>query len=355
MDRSDWIGILSKTGEILSAVSAGSLPSLSLDDKVRNAAEKLESAITESFDSNLWFTPENVRYAMKAWGQALQKDKIEKWLSEYPDEKSRGDGRKIGVVMAGNIPMVGFHDMICVLASGHTLLGKLSSKDEKLMQALAELISAIDARAAERMVFTSNFLKNFDAVIATGSNNSSRYFEYYFGKYPHIIRKNRNGVAVLTGNERPGFADKLADDILMFFGLGCRNISRLWIPADYDLSKLAEGFKRYKSIADHSKYRNNYDYQKSIFIINGIPFIDNGFLLMKQDSAVGSPVSVLYYDYYLNREQLTLQLEMNRESIQCVISEDASIPGAIAAGSAQVPDLWDYADGIDTMEFLTKL
>jgi hypothetical protein len=316
--------------------------------------EILATALNGAFLNNPWFLPDFTRFAFTAWAQALKEDKIKKWLSAY-DCTGKKEMQTVGLIMAGNIPMVGLHDLLCVLTSGNRALIKLSSSDDMLIPAVLKVLCEIDPDYKEKFAYADGPLKGFDAIIATGSNNSSRYFDYYFGKYPHIIRKNRNGTVVLTGEETPGILENLADDIFMYFGLGCRNVSKIYIPEGYDVEQLFPHFSKYSFFADHHKYRNNYDYQKSILLINGIPHHDNGFLLIRQDRSLISPISVIHYESYKSIGEVKQSLELAEDQVQCVISCSQELENAILPGRSQHPDLWDYADGVDTMDFLVKL
>jgi hypothetical protein len=305
---------------------------------------------------NPWFTPDNVREAMTGIGNSLQESKIQKWIKPNLDKlKKNTTPKTIGVVMAGNLPLVGFHDFLTVLISGNRILAKLSSDDNKLMPAIAELLYEIEPEIKNFIEFSEGKLEKFDAIIATGSNNTSRYFEYYFGKYPNIIRKNRNGIAILTGNETGSELENLGKDIFLYFGMGCRSISKLFVPEHYDFTNLFPHFEKYKNIRMHSKYVNNYDYYKSIYLINKVKHFDNGFLLLTEENSYASPPSVIYYSYYQSLEEVKTWLEMDRELIQCVIGDNSNELSAIPFGMAQYPELWDYADGIDTLAFLLKL
>jgi hypothetical protein len=316
----------------------------------------LAKAIENAFLYNPWFIPPFVKVCMSAWASALKEENLVQWLRGY--EKYPGNGKEpltVGIIMAGNIPMVGFHDLLCVLASGNLALVKLSSSDDILVPAVLRVLSNINPVYKDLVSFTDGPLKRFDAIIATGSNNSSRYFDYYFGKYPHIIRKNRNGVAVLTGRETEDDLVKLSDDIFIYFGLGCRNVSKIYIPDGYDIRKIFNSFSKYSFFADHNKYRNNYDYQKSILLINRVPHLDTGFLLVKPDHSMISPISVVHTETYLTIEQLNNDLVVAGTNIQCIISSLEDVKNSILPGRSQYPELWDYADGIDTMEFLINL
>jgi hypothetical protein len=304
---------------------------------------------------NAWFIPEFINKALEGIAMLLEPDSINAWIEKYPP--GFGDGSlRVAVVMAGNVPAVGFHDFLTVLMAGHSIQAKLSSDDNVIIPALAELLTGIEPGFRERIAFTDEKIHDFDAVIATGSNNTARYFNYYFGKYPHIIRKNRNAVAVIKSDEKPESLRRLADDIFLYFGLGCRNVSKIYVPEDMDISSFLDYFEHYSWIADQSKYRNNYDYNKSLYLVNGDHHYDNGFLLVKESEAFASPVSVLHYERYDDPQQLVLNLQRSMDQIQCIISEDKThFPEGILPGQAQYPELWDYADGVDTMEFLLTL
>ena len=310
----------------------------------------------KSFLNNPWFIPSFVKFTFSAWAYALKAGKVEKWLADYGLKDDQGKKpRTVGIIMAGNIPMVGFHDLLCVLASGNRALVRLSSSDEILIPEILRVLYVINPEYKDRVKFTEGPLKNFDAIIATGSNNSSRYFDFYFGKYPHIIRKNRNGVAVLTDNETDHEMEMLADDLFMYFGLGCRNVSKLYIPEGFNIEKLYPHFGKYKFFSDHHKYRNNYDYQKSILLINKIPHHDNGYLLIKQDQTLISPIAVIHTETYQSIHALREHLSGLKDRLQCVIACSADFEGGIKPGRSQFPELWDYADGVNTMDFLTSL
>jgi len=298
---------------------------------------------------NGWFTEDNVRRSFKGISQMLEEQKIEKWLNNYTFN-DQPKTFKVGVIMAGNIPMVGFHDMLCVLLSGNCFVGKLSSDDDKLLPKVAELLCTIEPEFKEMIRFESERLTDFDAVIATGSNNSARYFEYYFGKYPHVIRKNRNSIAVLTGNESEEELKLLGEDLFSYFGLGCRSISKIFLPEGYDLNNLFNAIYNYHQIIDHNKYASNYDYHKAVMLMNREDVLENGFLLVKRDKGLASPVATLYYDFYKNDEMLQEELKERKGEIQCVVSKKH-----IPFGKAQQPEVWDYADGVDTIDFLLNL
>lgn len=312
-----------------------------------------EEIIEKSFFENPWFTIQNIHYAIKEWAECLSHKNLEIWLSAYKNMFRADPPKVIGVVIAGNIPLVGFHDFLCVILSGNKYLGKLSSSDKYLLPTLAKLLVKLVPNCDHLISFTENKLENFDAIIATGSNNSARYFEYYFGKYPHIIRKNRNGVAVVSGTEES--LKDLGADIFSYFGLGCRNVSKIYVPKGFDFKPFLKSMDIYEELQNHHKYNNNYDYNKSILLINCIAHYDAGFLLVKEDAQISSPISVLHYEYYTDIENLNKQLSNEKELIQCIVSEVDGIENSVKFGESQKPKLWDYADGIDTMEFLIKL
>lgn len=316
----------------------------------------LSNSIREAGIFNPWFIQKNVEFALKNIGESLSQETVGKWIKPYQERISENSkARTIGVIMAGNVPLVGFHDFMCVLLSGNKFLGKLSSDDNKLIPALADILIKIEPGLSEFIKFTEGKLEGFDAIIATGSNNTSRYFECYFGRYPHIIRRNRNGVAVISGNETRQDLEKLGLDIFMYFGLGCRNVSKLFVPKNYNFNLFFEAQQPFSFVGDHHKYKNNYDYYRSIYLINSVEHLDNGFLMVTKAPGYSSPPSVLYYEEYDRLKELEFRLKTDQELIQCVVSNPEFIMGSVDFGFAQKPALWDYADGIDTMEFLLHL
>jgi hypothetical protein len=315
--------------------------------------EQLSALIYSAHQYNAWFTPQSAQMAVRAIAAMLNKRDLEKWL-QNESGNAELKMRSIGLILAGNIPIVGFHDILCVLASGHKALIKLSSQDQKFIPYILEKLIEIEP-AFELQISYIDRLKDFDAVIATGSNNTSRYFDYYFSKVPHIIRKNRNSVAILNGEESKEDLEALGHDIFDYFGLGCRNVSKLYVPKDYDFKEFFESIEEFKSVADHHKYNNNYDYNKSIFLVNLDKHLDNGFLLLKEDSRFVSPLAVLYYEEYQTIEQLGSELIKNEDLIQCIVSNSKLPLSTVAFGQSQCPGLFDYADGVDTMKFLKEL
>jgi hypothetical protein len=315
--------------------------------------QTIESWSWKAQAHNTWFTPDNVKATLLGIARNyLNKTKLKEWLGKY--EIDTKDSYAVGVVMAGNIPAVGFHDMLCVLLSGHRMMAKLSSQDPILLKLLAEELIRIEPQWAGFIEFSER-LNDADAIIATGSDNSARYFRYYFGKKPHIIRHNRTSCAVLNGNEQTSDLTKLGNDILQYFGLGCRNISKLFVPSGYNFTPFFEAIQSYSPIIQHSKYQNNYDYNKSIYLVNRVPHLDNGFLLLTPNQALVSPVSVVFHEEYSDIIDLQQKLDVIGGKIQCVVAAERWYPGSIPLGEAQQPRLEDYADGVDTLAFLSSL
>ena len=311
---------------------------------------KLSDIIDGQYLKNAWFTPENVRFALSSIAESLTEESIEKWLSKYSEISNANEPKTIGIIMAGNIPLVGFHDFMCTLLTGNKVIAKTSSKDSDLIVYIAEMLCKINNGFSKLINFTQNSLSGFDAVIATGSNNTSRYFEYYFGKYPNIIRKNRNSVAVIAGNESVHELKKLGCDIFTYFGLGCRNVSKIYIPTGYKLNNFIDNWNSYANIINNNKYANNYDFHKAVFLVNRDKFVDSGYLLLKEENAISSPVSVLYYEYYRSKTELEINIEKHKNNIQCIVSKND-----VPFGKSQNPHLWDYSDEIDTIDFLLKI
>ncbi|MCV9385643.1 acyl-CoA reductase [Reichenbachiella ulvae] len=298
-------------------------------------------------NGNSWFTEESVKLALEGIGEFLKKDSLENWLSQY--DLKEVSPKRIGVIAAGNIPLVGFHDVMTVLLSGHHLMIKPSSDDTFLMKYVLNLLGDIDSRIVERYSIVER-LNEADAYIATGSDNSARYFKHYFKDKPNVIRANRTSVAVLTGEESPEELEALGQDVFKYFGLGCRNVSKLLIPSSFDLSRLLDTWEGYAAVGDHHKYRNNYDYNKSIYLVNREPHLDNGFVLLRESPDLVSPISVLYYSRFNSTADIEEFLANQKEKIQCVVGKNY-----IPFGQAQCPKVDDYADGVDTMAFLSSL
>ncbi len=331
MNIQDKIAAFTKLGEKISQLSS---------DELLQMAGPARAA-------NGWFSEENVRNALEGISFMLQADKLKEWTEKYNFENV--SPKVVGVIMAGNIPLVGFHDLLSVLISGHFAAVKPSSDDQFLTKIMVDWIVEIEPRFKKNIELRDK-LTEIDAVIATGSDNTARYFEYYFKDIPSIIRKNRTSVAILKGKESPKELEALGEDIFSYYGLGCRNVSKVFTPKGYDLRDAFPHFETYSEVVNHNKYRNNYDYYKSIYLVNKTPHLDTGFLLVNSTDDLVSPTSVLYHQEYDSIENLQTILDSKKDKIQCIVGKDF-----IPFGKAQRPELWDYADDVDTMEFLAGL
>lgn len=301
---------------------------------------------------NGWYTNDNVYFAIQSWAEALTIDNLNQWLDTY--DFTNVDSKTVGLVLAGNIPLVGFHDFISVLLSGHKVLVKTSSNDQHLLPFLAEYLISIEPKLENHITFVEGKLEGFDAVIATGSNNTARYFEFYFKDKPSIIRKSRNSVAVLNGQETKEQMIALGEDVFRYFGLGCRNVSKIFVSKDYNFDAFFGGMFPYQDVIKYEKYINNYDYNKAVFLMSNFNLLDNEFLIIKEDSSYASPISSVFYEFYENLEDIKLRLQVDNEQIQCIVSNDL-IENSVAFGQTQKPNLWDYADNVDTIKFLITL
>jgi hypothetical protein len=337
------------TQRVLSFSALGDILSAKLD------AGSFDSLLSKAYFENQWFTKENSRNAIfSIISDFLNKSKIEHWLDRYNLPENNESPKTIGIVMAGNIPLVGWHDLMSTLITGNKALIKLSTKDTTLMKLLIDELIAIDADFKEIIQITDQPLKDFDAIVATGSNNTLRYFEYYFGKYPHILRKNRNSIAILTGNESDSELVSLGNDIMAYFGLGCRNVSNLYLPLGYNFNRFFEVIEPWNKVLEHNKYANNYMYNKSILLLNKEKHLDNGFLLLRESKALSTPVSVLNYQYYHTIEEVKSFLQEENDNLQCIVAHPGIIDNTVNFGETQNPQLWDYADGVDVVEFLNS-
>ena len=301
---------------------------------------------------NGWYTNDNVYFAVQSWAKALTIDNLNQWLDAY--DFTNVDSKTVGLILAGNIPLVGFHDFISVLLSGHKVLVKTSSNDQHLLPFLAEYLISIEPKLVNYITFVEGKLEGFDAVIATGSNNTARYFEFYFKDKPSIIRKSRNSVAVLNGQETKEQMIALGEDVFRYFGLGCRNVSKIFVPKDYNFDAFFGGMFPYQDVIKYEKYINNYDYNKAVFLMSNFNLLDNEFLIIKEDGSYASPISSVFYEFYDNLEAIKLRLQVENEQIQCIVSNDL-IENSVAFGQTQKPNLWDYADNVDTIKFLITL
>jgi len=311
--------------------------------------EQWQQVKQRAFLNNNWFIPEFIELSVNSIAkQFLQPGQLQQLIDQYTIPEENLSPKKVGIVMAGNIPLVGFHDLLCVFLAGHYAIVKPSSKDEVLIKHIIDKMIEWNEEAAPFLTI-SLMLKNCDAYIATGSNNSSRYFEYYFRKFPSIIRKNRTSVAILQGTESKEDLEALADDVYQYFGLGCRNVTKIFVPKGYDFFPLLEAFKKYDHLAKHNKYKNNYDYNLAVHLLNNHYYMTNGSILLIENTLPFSPISQLHYEYYVNEAETRMKLLLD-ENIQCVIGQNN-----IGFGGAQCPQLCDYADGVDTMQFLLNL
>ena len=333
MNLNERISLFSSLAEVLSG-------------KINSTHEKV---LDEATLLNPWFTKENVNDSLNSIVCMLDEDTLHSWIKDY-DLKDH-ERKDILIITAGNIPLVGFHDLLCVLICGHNAVVKFSSKDNVLMKYVVDSLITIDKRIKERIKIIDNIVDcNFDALIATGSDNSSKYFNYYFKDYKSIIRKNRRSIAILDGKESENDLKLLSKDIFMYFGLGCRNVSKLYLPLGYDTNKLFNAFFDYKDVINHLKYSNNYDYNKTVYLMNSEKLLDNGFVLLKEDQSIQSPVATVFYEFYNDREVLNKYIDDNSSLFQCIVSKDE-----IPFGKSQVPELNDYADQIDTVKFLQNI
>ncbi len=320
-----------------------------LDGKETVYADGLHELINNQHIKNPWFTPENVKMSVRAIAEELTRYNLEIWTKLYPTLEENRSPAIIAVVMAGNIPLVGFHDFLSVLITGNKIIAKVSSKDSDLIKFIGRILITIESRFSKMIMFTDGLLSGFDAVIATGSDNTSRYFEYYFSRYPHLIRKNRNSAALIEGNETEEELEKLGLDIFSYFGLGCRNVSKIYLPEDCNPATIAASWESYRHVTDHYKYANNYDYNKAVYLVNKESFADTGFLLLKESSGLSSPVAVLFYEKYDSHDAVRNKFRELDESIQCIVGKNH-----VPFGQSQFPRLWDYADRMDTIDFLLK-
>ncbi len=312
---------------------------------------EFDVVIEQAGRKNGWFTKENVHFAIASWGNLLTETSLQDWMAAYSVEIDTP--KKIAIIMAGNIPLVGFHDFLSVLITGHAAVIKPASNDTVLLPFIINILEIIEPDFKNKIEINKGQLKEFDGVIATGSNNTARYFEYYFGNKPNIIRKSRNSVAVLTGNESEAQLQALGEDIFRYFGLGCRSVSKLYVPKNYDFSSFFEAIESYQPIIDHHKYNNNYDYNKAVYLMSEFPFLDNGFFMVKEDENYASPIGTAFFEYYTSKTDLERKLRNEEDKLQCIVAENFTA-NEVHFGETQNPQLSDYADGIDTVEFLLK-
>lgn len=351
MSLQQRINALVKLGDFLSQFSLKGIQQK--DDVLNNNLffDGFKHQIKLAQENNGWFTEENVLFAIECWSNLLTESNIKQWLDNYNFNTVKS--KKVAIIMAGNIPLVGFHDFICVLLSGHQVLVKQSSNDKHLLPYLAKYLEHITPELKGIIEFTEDKLKDFDAVIATGSNNTARYFEYYFKDKPSIIRKNRNSVAIIQGNETEEQLKALSEDIFRYYGLGCRNVSKLFVPRNYNFDAFFKAMYHWHPIINQAKYANNYDYNKAVYLMSEFDMLENGFLMIKEDPSYGSPIATLFYEYYDTNEKLKKKLELDSEQIQRIVS-NGFIDNEIQFGQTQKPQLCNYADDVDTIAFLLK-
>ncbi|AUC23411.1 acyl-CoA reductase [Polaribacter sejongensis] len=303
-------------------------------------------------EKNSWFTKDNVLFSLNSLHKSLTENNLNTFTESL--DLTKKSSKKVAIVMAGNIPLVGFHDFLSVLISGHSVLVKQSSNDKHLLPFLAKYLEYVEPTFKGKITFTEEKLTDFDAVIATGSDNTARYFEYYFKNKPNIIRKSRNSVAVITGKETEEDFIKLSDDVFQYFGLGCRSVSKLYVPKGYNFDAFFTGMYAKKDMIENAKYANNYDYNKAVYLMSLFDLLENGFLMIKEDESYASPIATIFYEYYDNETDLKIKLHQDKDKIQCIVAKDF-IENEIAFGQTQHPELTDYADGVNTLEFLSTI
>lgn len=341
------IGALSQLGRVMALIGQGAAWPGHSCGLAEEEYVQLDATVVRAHLMNGWFTEENVRHAFASWGGQLTTGALRAWTDGYPELEDRREVRTVGLILAGNIPLVGLHDLLCVWLSGHRARVKCSSQDPALLPALFGVLDRFCPGVSEQITFLTGEMGAVDAVIATGSNNSARYFEHYFGHLPRIVRKGRMSVAVLDGHETPAELAALGEDIFRYFGLGCRNVSRIHVPQDFDLDRLFTAIYPWHPIVQHNKYGNNYDYTRALWLLDGVVFVENGFILLREDRSLASPVGALHYTRYTDREQVEGLLANEAERIQCIVGH-----GQLPFGSTQQPGLAEYADGVDTLRFL---
>ncbi|RLJ68809.1 acyl-CoA reductase LuxC [Lacinutrix venerupis] len=351
MELQQRINAFSKLGTFISQFSSEKF--IKQDNIPHNDLffEGFKHQIKLAQENNGWFTKTNIVFSLNGWSKLLTNKNLTKWTSSY--SFSNKSYKNVAIIMAGNIPLVGFHDFLSVLISGHSVIVKQSSNDKHLLPFLAKYLEHIEPKFKGKITFTEGKLENFDAVIATGSSNTARYFDYYFKNKPSIIRKNRNSVAVLTGNESKEDLENLSEDIFRYYGLGCRNVSKLFVPKDYNFDAFFEAIYKWHPIINEAKYANNYDYNKAVYLMSEFDMLENGFLMIKEDKSFASPIATVFYEYYNDIVSLKNTLEAEAENIQCIVSKELNNTN-VAFGKTQKPELWDYADNVDTIAFLLK-
>lgn len=341
-----------KLGEFLSQFTTSQIVKKDTVEGNELFFDGFQHQIKLASEANNWFTKTNVLFATESWASALKEKHINTWISHYSFDAV--NTKTIAIIMAGNIPLVGFHDVLCVLLSGHHVLIKQSSNDKHLLPFLTKYLEIVEPEFKGKITYTEEKLSDFDAVIATGSNNTARYFEYYFKDKPSVIRKNRNSVAILTGKETENQLEALSNDIFRYYGLGCRSVSKFFIPRDYNFDTFFNAIYKWHPIINDIKYANNYDYNKAVYLMSDFDMLDNGFFMIKEDENYGSPIATAFYEYYDSIDNLKEKLDKDADHIQCIVA-DGILENEIKFGKTQNPKLWDYADNLDTVDFLLKI
>lgn len=329
-------------------------------DPVKDSSVKYNDLFFDGFkhqlklaeETNGWFTKDNLIYSLKGWSNQLTYSYINTFILKY--DMTSISCKNVAIIMAGNIPLVGFHDFFSVLISGHNVVVKQATNDKQLLPLIAKYLEIVEPGFKSKITFVDGQLKDFDAVIATGSDNTARYFEYYFREVPSIIRNNRNSVAVLNGNETKNDLEALSIDIFRYYGLGCRNVSKLFVPKSYDFKDFFQSIYSWHPIINQSKYANNYDYNKAVYLMSEFDMLENGFLMLKEDHRYSSPIATLFYEFYDSKKTLKKRLNKDHTKIQCVVASNF-LDSEIKFGCTQTPNLWDFADNVDTIEFLLKI
>ncbi|WP_147678780.1 acyl-CoA reductase [Algibacter pacificus] len=352
MNLQERINAFVKLGEFLSQFSNEAIQKKDNIEHNNLFFEGFKHQLKLAEEHNGWFTAENMAFAINGWVECLTQENLTKWLNQY--EFKDLTPKNVAVIMAGNIPLVGFHDFLTVLITGHKVLVKQSSNDKHLLPYLAKYLEFVEPKFKGTIIFTEEKLTAFDAVIATGSDNTARYFEYYFKGKPSIIRNNRNSVAVLTGNETKEDLKNLSEDIFRYYGLGCRNVSKLFVPKDYKFDAFFEAIYHWHPIMNKAKYANNYDYNKAVYLMSEFDMLENGFFMIKEDKSYASPIATLFYEHYDSIKSLNKKLKTDAYKIQCIVSKGKT-ENEIPFGNTQKPELWDYADSVDSVEFLLAI
>ncbi len=341
------INVLHKLGDLFRDISVNKKKSI-----YKKWIEKYNKNIISAYQYNNWFTKDNILLSLKNWSNELTSKNLSSWIYKYRTKDC--SNKTVAIIMAGNLPLVGFHDFICATLLNYNCLIKLSSDDKVLMPLIVDFIDFILPGHKNKIDFTDQPLNNFDGVIATGSNTSFKYFEYYFKNYPKLLRKNRHSIAILDGNETKKDLIGLAEDIFNYFGMGCRSVSKIFVPNNYNFDLLFGAVYKFRDIINHNRYANNYDYNKTVYLMSEQKFIENGFFMLKEDKKLGSPIACLFYEKYNSHTEIEKYIELKKNSLQCIVS-NINIPNTISFGESQKPKIDDYADNVNTLNFLLKI